>query len=281
MLCYFVAMNFRPLVLLITVAFFIFGSFPLFASDTDARIESAAEATYVFKTYLKDDVIRVDSNDGIVELTGTVAEESHKSMAQEAVRALPGVKRVDNKLVVEANSTDKYSDAWLSLKIKGALLYHHNASAIKTQVIVKDGIATLRGNVPSVEEKQMAERYVQNVKGVKEVHNEMTVNSQAAAQPTQEPAAGPVAQAPAAQPAPQQNETLKDKIDDAAITAQVKVALFTNQSTSGLHTSVNTDGGIVTLGGKAKSLAEKELATRLAQDIKGVVNVVNNMEVEL
>lgn len=43
-----------------------------FASDTDARIESSVKDTYVFKTFLDDDSIKVSSNDGIVVLTGTL-----------------------------------------------------------------------------------------------------------------------------------------------------------------------------------------------------------------
>lgn len=69
----------------------------LFASVTDERIESTAKKTYVFRTYLKDDDIKIQSKDGVVALTGTVTEESHKSLAKETVASLPGVKSDDNK----------------------------------------------------------------------------------------------------------------------------------------------------------------------------------------
>ena len=51
-------------------------STPLRAADTDSRIESSAAKSYVFKTYLKDDSIKTDSKDGVVTLTGTVADAS-------------------------------------------------------------------------------------------------------------------------------------------------------------------------------------------------------------
>ena len=73
---------------------------PLRASDTDSRIESSASKSYVFKTYLKDDSIKTVSKDGIVTLTGTVSEQSHKALAQDTVESLPGVKSVDNQLKV-------------------------------------------------------------------------------------------------------------------------------------------------------------------------------------
>ena len=67
-------------------------SVPVYASNMDDRIESSAKESYVFKTYLKDDDIKIQSKDGAVTLTGIVAEESHKSLAQETVAGLPGVK---------------------------------------------------------------------------------------------------------------------------------------------------------------------------------------------
>ena len=75
-------------------------SLPLRASDTDDRIESSAKASYIFQTYLKGDDIKFESKDGAVTLTGTVASESHKSMAQETVTDLPGVTGVDNRLTL-------------------------------------------------------------------------------------------------------------------------------------------------------------------------------------
>ena len=68
------------------------------ASETDDRIESSAKKSYVFKTYLKNDAIKVDSASGVVTLTGTVGEDSHKSLAENTVASLPGVTSVNNQL---------------------------------------------------------------------------------------------------------------------------------------------------------------------------------------
>ena len=80
-------------------------STPLRAADTDSRIESSAAKSYVFKTYLKDDSIKTDSKDGVVTLTGTVADASHKSLAEDTVASLPGVKSVDNQLASQRRTT--------------------------------------------------------------------------------------------------------------------------------------------------------------------------------
>ena len=76
-------------------------SVPVHASKMDDRIESSARKSYVFKTYLQGDDIKIESRDGAVTLTGIVADEYHKSLAQETVAGLPGVKSVDNRLEVK------------------------------------------------------------------------------------------------------------------------------------------------------------------------------------
>ena len=229
---------------------------PVQASKLDNRIESSAKQSYVFKTYLKNDDIKVQARDGAVTLTGTVSEESHKSLAQETVMGLPGVKGVDNQLEVKGETADKNSDAWLITKVKSTLLFHRSVSAT-TKVDAKDGVVTLRGEAASQAQKDLTTEYAKDVDGVKDVKNEMTVTKSA-----------------------KKSQTVGGKIDDASITAQVKMALLYHRSTSALNTSVTTKKGIVTLSGKAATVAELDLATKLANDVNGVKGVNNLMVVK-
>ena len=77
----------------------------------------------------------------------------------------------------------------------------------------------------------------------------------------------------------QPTEMTGEMIDDASITAQVKVALLSHRSTSALKTKVATTDGVVTLSGTAKNAAEKSLVTKLVTDIDGVTSVINNMTI--
>ena len=43
---------------------------PAYATKMDDRIESSAKTSYVFKTFLKEDDIKIESRDGAVTLTG-------------------------------------------------------------------------------------------------------------------------------------------------------------------------------------------------------------------
>ena len=229
---------------------------PAYATKTDDRIESSAKKSYVFKTYLKDDDIKIQSKDGAVTLTGTVSGEHHKSLAQETVASLPGVKSVDNKLEIKGDRPAENSDAWLTTKVKTTLLFHRSVSAT-TEVSTKDGIVTLQGEAASQAEKDLTTEYAKDVDGVKDVKNEMTLSKTAK----------------------KAHETTGEKIDDASITAQVKTALLFHRSTSALKTKVETKHGVVTLSGKAANQAEKDLASKIADDIKGVKSVKNRMTI--
>jgi hyperosmotically inducible protein len=246
-----------PLTLAAVVSTMLITSAPLRAASTDSRIESSAAKSYTFKTTLKDDSIKTESKDGVVTLTGTVAEASHKSLAENTVASLPGVIRVDNQLVVSGEQPAEHSDAWITTKVKTALLFHRNVSATGTTVYTKDGIVTLQGVASSVAEKELTTEYAKDIDNVKEVNNEMTI---------------------AATPATA-DVTVGDKVDDASITAEVKSSLFSHRSTSAMHTGVTTADGVVTLTGIAKNDAEKSLVTKLATDINGVTSVINNMTV--
>jgi osmotically-inducible protein OsmY len=131
-------------------------------------------------------------------------------------------------------------------------------SAEKTEVFVKDGMVTLRGNASSQAQKELSAEYAKDVDGVKDLKNEMTVSQTGKNIP----------------------QTPGEKIDDASITAQVKMALLIHRSTSTLNTTVTTKRGVVTVGGKARNAAEKDLVAKLVRDIHGVKSVKNKMTIE-
>ena len=249
---------YRLLVLMVAVVALLVTSVPLRASEIDDRIESSARNSYIFATYLIGDDIKIQSMDGVVTLTGTVSKESHKSMAQETMASLPGVKSVDNRLGVKGGPPSANSDAWLSEKVKATLLFHRSVSASKTEVYVNEGIVTLRGEVASEAQKELTTEYAKDVEGVKEVKNEMTVSK------TSEMTMARVG----------------GKIDDASITAQVKITLLFHRSTSALSTKVETNDGVVTMYGKASNAAERDLVNKLVNDINGVKSVNNRMTIE-
>ena len=231
---------------------------PLHATEMDDRIELAATNSYVYKTYLKKDAVKVKSEEGVVTLTGTVKEQFHKSLAADTVEDLPGVKNVVNQIVLKEETSVDNADRWLVFKVETALLFHSDVNAMATKVTAENGTIYLRGEAGNTEEKNLTTEYAGDVKGVKFVKNEMTVSSNPSVP----------------------RRTMKEKVDDASVTALVKASQLAHLSTSTLTTKVKTRDGVVTIGGVAKNAKAKKHVTKLANNIHGVDKVINEMTVK-
>ncbi len=218
-----------PLALVLAAGVLAFASGPARASETDDRIESSFKNSYAYKTYLKDEHIKISSKDGAVTLSGSVADETHRSMAENTAEALPGVMTVDNRIDFRGDHPAEKSDTWISMKVKAALLYHRNVSGTKTDVYVKDGVVTLKGVAASQAQKDLTTEYAKDVDGVSSVQNEIVISTNL--------------ETP--------DEGRGEKVDDASITAQVKGTLLAHRSTSMLSTKVTTNDGAVTVSGEA------------------------------
>jgi len=73
--------------------------------------------------------------------------------------------------------------------------------------------------------------------------------------------------------------TIADQPEDAWITTKVKMALLTDNTVDALDLNVDTFDGQVTLHGEVDSEAEQSRAERLAEEVRGVVEVRNLLEV--
>jgi osmotically-inducible protein OsmY len=220
----------------------------------DDQIVSAFCESYTFKTYLVHHAINTICQGGVVTLTGQVSQESDKYLAQETVASLPGVKGLDNRLTVSREGAEK-SDASLKAKVIRLLALHGQGTGGSTQVDSKDGVITLSGVAASEAQMELVSQYAADTQGVLGITNLMTV-----------------AQAPAIPFAP-----VREPIDDASVTAQVRLTFLSHRSTATVHARVDTKDGVVTLSGLARSADEKTLAARVATDLNGVQGVVNNM----
>lgn len=69
-------------------------------------------------------------------------------------------------------------------------------------------------------------------------------------------------------------------MDDAAITAQVSAGLAKDPTLSALKIDVDTRDGVVTLNGPAPTQEAKDRATAIAQGVKGVSSVMNQLSVK-
>ena len=241
---------------LFALLFLIASPVALFAaSETDRKIEEAAKASYNYRTILEDHV-KVKAQDGVVTLTGSVQDIGEKNLAADTVENLPGVMSVQNEIKIEPTYPE-HSDAWMAFKIRSRLLVKGKVSVTTTTVAVHDGVVTLGGTANNVAQKELTEIYAKEIDWVKSVQNNIIVKD-----------------------SPTMDETAAEKIDDASITSQVKYALVSHEGTSGVKTKITTIEGVITITGEARSDAEKSLVTKLAQSVRGVKTVINDMTVK-
>jgi osmotically-inducible protein OsmY len=67
------------------------------------------------------------------------------------------------------------------------------------------------------------------------------------------------------------------RVDDAAITAQVKTRLLADEQTRGININVDTAAGVVTLRGTVPTAAAKARAEEIAKAVEGVQVVANSL----
>ncbi|MFA6742124.1 MAG: BON domain-containing protein [Arcobacteraceae bacterium] len=163
---------------------------------------------------------------------------------------------VPKENIIKSKSTvgEKIDDSIITTQVKMALLLHRRTATFQTDITTNDGIVIIEGTVQKSEEKEFITKVVEDIHGVRSVQNEMIITNSTA--------------------------TVSEKIADSALTAKVKMALVLHRSTGALRTSVATTDSVVTVGGKAKNKAERELVTKVVEDVEGVKNVVNTMTVE-
>jgi hyperosmotically inducible periplasmic protein len=78
----------------------------------------------------------------------------------------------------------------------------------------------------------------------------------------------------------QEKNTLGESIDDAAITALVETTLRKHRSTAAFIIAVETKNGVVKIDGKAGNWDEKNLVTKLLNNINCLKMVFNNMTID-
>lgn len=145
------------------------------------------------------------------------------------------------------------SDAWITTKVKMALLTTDGVSSTAINVDTIDGRVTLHGTVGSAGEKQKAEQSAQAINGVREVRNLLAVV------------------APAAQDAA--------AVADDKIETSVEAALERDPMLDDSDIEVaSVNGGVVVLSGEAETLSDHLRAIEVARAVPGVRRVASQVQ---
>jgi hyperosmotically inducible protein len=224
------------------------------SSVIDRQIEYAAKASYNYRTVLENKV-NVRADHGVVTLFGTVPDGQDCELAVATVEDLPGVASVKNEITIKSPYPE-HSDSWIALKVRSRLLVEANVSASTTHVSAQSGVITLTGTAVNGAQKELTGAYAKDIAFVKSIKNDIVVVNAA------------------------ERESSSAVLDDASITALVKLALLRHTSPNSHTTTVTTHDGIIVVTGEASSDAERSLVTKLAQGVRAVKSVSNHMTVK-
>jgi osmotically-inducible protein OsmY len=159
---------------------------------------------------------------------------------------------------VAASSTEKglstsVSDGIIEAKLIERFIQNDASLATSIKKSVNNGSVLFTGSIGTIEQKVLATKLAWEIKGVREVVNELQVT---------------------------EDISLRDTAKDLAASAQLRAALIGDPKISSLNFSIDVVNGIVYLAGVASDDMEKERVIAYAQELRFAKKVVNYIILE-
>ncbi len=227
-------------------------------SRTDMDIRNDVQSRLRWDRFVDNGLIDVAVTNGNVKLSGTVGSAAEKSLARSDAWVI-GVNTVDDsKLEVahwarddelRANKYAYKADEEILDAVRTALLLDPRVSSYNTDVSVRGGIVTLRGQVDSAGAQRAAAETARNTVGVVTVRNHTKVRP--------------------GKPVP-----------DSTLVGQIAAALTRDAYVDRFQISPSVIDGVAYLSGTVGSYFEKAHAETVAAGVPGVAAVRNNLDVE-
>ena len=248
-------------------------------AHSPAWITTKIQARYFLHPGLKPWNIDVATSPrGVVTLTGVVDNAADHSEAVKLARATEGVTSVKDQLRVKGetaattgtaeNGAGAATDSLITAKIQSRYFVEDEVRGRNINVDTRDGAVTLRGTVGSYSERLLATAIARNTDGVREVHDQMTID----AKPRDNKGTGRAIR--------ESVGTAGQRIEDAWITTRIQSKFFVDDQIKARKVEVDTKDGIVTLRGSVATAAAKTAAENLAVETDGVTRVNNLLKVD-
>jgi len=152
----------------------------------DATITASVKSKLLWNSHTDGLDIHVDTKNGQVTLTGSVASGTEKDLAGRIAKNTNDVVSVNNQLAVSGkpgtttkakdeiktaatDTKEALSDGWITTKVKSSLMLTRDVDGMEISVTTNNGVVKLAGNVDSKTERERAIDVAQNVRGVKKV----------------------------------------------------------------------------------------------------------------
>ena len=153
----------------------------------DAAITTKVKAALLIDAKTKSTAIHVETQQGVVTLTGQVRDIGARREAVHVVQGVSGVRRVDDQLTLDssvgvsasekvAHAADKagdiVADSLITAKVKAALLAAPDLKAMSINVSTRKGVVVLAGLLPTQQQLDEAVTATGRVEGVKGVNTQ-------------------------------------------------------------------------------------------------------------
>ena len=212
----------------------------------DMKLKKAIEEELEWEPSVSAEHIGVAVEDGVVTLTGYVRTYAEKLAAENVTRRIKGVRGIAEEIEVRFLSDKKTADDQIAKRALDVIEWASTIPSDAVQVMVRNGVVTLTGNVDWFYQKDDAEAAVRKLSGVRAVINDIKIK--------QKPQAGDI----------------KLKIESA---------LKRNADLEAQSIKVSVNNGRVTLDGKVKAWYERDLAERTAWSAPGVTAVEDRIQI--
>ncbi len=173
-----------------------------------------------------------------------------------AAMAMPlSANEMDERAAEEADRTagQVVDDLGIAARTKAALAADEATAAHKIDIEVDRDTVQLNGWVDSEAERTRAGEIAMNIDGVASVENNLELQSS--------------------------DRTTGEYIDDKMLIAKVKAALADDPTAEALTIDVESERGVVSLGGHVDTEQERDAAIKAASKVAGIVDVIDNIDV--
>lgn len=158
----------------------------------DGWLTTKIQSKYFLDTDVAGRRIDVDSNDGVVTLSGEVRSEAERRQAVAIARNTDGVRDVTDRLRIvpdrdadedrrvgttaERRESDQpIEDTWITTKIQSKFFLEGDVKGRDIDVTTRNGVVTLTGNVESEVAQRTAEAIARETNGVTRVVNQLRI----------------------------------------------------------------------------------------------------------